>query len=59
MADPALAARGMVRAATLPGQDTPVRLLAAPWLADGIRPPRRLAPPRLGQHTQEFLGRFG
>jgi crotonobetainyl-CoA:carnitine CoA-transferase CaiB-like acyl-CoA transferase len=59
MADPALAARGMVRAATLPGQDTPVRLLAAPWLADGIRPPLRLAPPRLGQHTQEFLGRFG
>jgi crotonobetainyl-CoA:carnitine CoA-transferase CaiB-like acyl-CoA transferase len=59
MADPALAARDMVRVATLPEHDTPVRLLAAPWLADGIRPPLRLAPPRLGQHTQEFLTRFG
>jgi len=59
MADPALAARGMVQAATLPHPNTSVRLMAAPWLADGARPSIQLPPPRLGQHTQEFLARFG
>jgi crotonobetainyl-CoA:carnitine CoA-transferase CaiB-like acyl-CoA transferase len=34
-------------------------LLALPWLSDGARAPVRLAPPRLGEHTAEFLERFG
>jgi crotonobetainyl-CoA:carnitine CoA-transferase CaiB-like acyl-CoA transferase len=59
MRDPALTARGMVQSSTLPGQDKPIRLMAAPWLADGVRPPIRSFPPRLGEHTQEFLARFG
>jgi crotonobetainyl-CoA:carnitine CoA-transferase CaiB-like acyl-CoA transferase len=57
--DPALEQRDMLRSSSLPESDTPVRLLATPWLTDGVRPPLRLAPPRLGQHTQEFLARFG
>ena len=57
--DPALRARGMIRSATLPAPDATVELLAAPWLADGTRPALKRAPPRLGQHTQEFLAQFG
>jgi crotonobetainyl-CoA:carnitine CoA-transferase CaiB-like acyl-CoA transferase len=57
-ADPALAARGMVREAGLPGGErTP--LFALPWRIDAQRPPLRLPPPRLGAHTAEFLARFG
>ena len=59
IADPALEARGMVREARLEGADHAVRLLALPWLADRERAPLRLPPPRLGQHTEEFLARFG
>lgn len=59
MSDPALAARGMVRSSTWPGHGVPLPLLATPWLAEGTRAPLRLMPPRLGEHTQEFLARFG
>jgi len=58
IADPALLLRGMVQAATLTGTADPVGLLALPWLADGARAPLRLPPPRLGEHTAEFLARF-
>ena len=57
--DPALAARGMITEATLAGADAPVRLWRLPWQSDGRRPDLTLAPPRLGQHTAEFLARFG
>jgi crotonobetainyl-CoA:carnitine CoA-transferase CaiB-like acyl-CoA transferase len=63
MRDPVLASRGMIADATLaedgarPAAD--VRLLTLPWRADGIRPGIRVAPPRLGQHTAEFLARYG
>jgi crotonobetainyl-CoA:carnitine CoA-transferase CaiB-like acyl-CoA transferase len=58
LADPALAARGMIHDGTLPdGSRTP--LLALPWRTDGARPPLRHSPPALGQHTGEFLARFG
>lgn len=58
VADPALAARDLVRDATLPGGER-TRLFALPWRVDAARPPLRLAPPALGQHTAEFLARFG
>ena len=60
MRDPALRARDMIR--STPGAASagpPVELLAAPWLASGRRPPLRLPPPRLGEHTGEFHERFG
>lgn len=56
--DPALAGRDLVRRAALPGSGAAVDLLGAPWLADGVRPPLRLPPPALGQHTDEFRARF-
>ena len=59
IADPALLLRGMVQAATLTGAGDPVGVLALPWLADGVRAPLRLPPPRLGEHTAEFMTRFG
>jgi crotonobetainyl-CoA:carnitine CoA-transferase CaiB-like acyl-CoA transferase len=62
LADPALEARGMVqRAPRGEGAGAPTRppLLALPWLSDGMRAPVRLAPPRLGEHTAEFMARFG
>ena len=58
MLDPALRARDFVRDATLAGEPTSVPLLALPWCIDGVRPPLRLAPPRLGQHTAAFRERF-
>ncbi len=58
VADPALRARGMIADATL-ADGTATRLLALPWRLAGERPPLRFAPPRLGQHTHEFLARFG
>ena len=66
--DPALAARDMIRAVTLaPGGDARAPappgaafpLLGLPWKTSGVRPPLRLPPPRLGQHTSEFRARFG
>lgn len=56
--DPALEARDLVRPATLPGGER-TRLFALPWRIDAARPPLRLSPPALGQHTAEFLARFG
>jgi crotonobetainyl-CoA:carnitine CoA-transferase CaiB-like acyl-CoA transferase len=56
IADPALDARGMIhRGAGAGGAD----LMGAPFMADGRRPALRLPPPSLGEHTREFLGRFG
>ena len=62
VADPALEARAMVQHAASTagggaGAGTP--LLALPWLSDGTRALVRLAPPRLGEHTAEFMARFG
>lgn len=59
MSDPHLYARDFVRGARLAGADDPVPLLALPWCIDGVRPPLRLPPPRLGEHTPAFLERFG
>ena len=62
LADPALSARGMVRRAPRDpraGSDPGAALLALPWLSDGARAPVRLGPPRLGEHTGEFMARFG
>ncbi len=58
LADPALAARGMVAPHVLPGGErTP--LLSLPWRADGARPPVVRTPPALGQDTAAFLAEFG
>jgi len=58
MADPALAARGLVAPQRLAdGVTTP--LMALPWQVDGTRPPLDLPPPGLGDHTAEFLDEFG
>jgi crotonobetainyl-CoA:carnitine CoA-transferase CaiB-like acyl-CoA transferase len=58
VADPALTARGMVQEAVV-GEGIRVPLFNLPWKVDGGRPALRHAPPRLGQHTEEFLARFG
>jgi crotonobetainyl-CoA:carnitine CoA-transferase CaiB-like acyl-CoA transferase len=58
VADPALGGRGMITDAAL-ADGTATRLFALPWRLEGGRPPLRHAPPRLGEHTQEFLARFG
>jgi crotonobetainyl-CoA:carnitine CoA-transferase CaiB-like acyl-CoA transferase len=58
LADPVLAARGMVGPAKLRG-DVPIDLMALPWRADGARPPLHLPPPALGEHTAAFRERFG
>jgi crotonobetainyl-CoA:carnitine CoA-transferase CaiB-like acyl-CoA transferase len=58
MADPALAARGMVAVQRLhDGTTTP--LMALPWQVDGVRPALAMPPPGLGEHTAEFLETFG
>lgn len=54
--DPALAGRDLLRTASLGGTDVP--LMALPWKTEGVRPPLVLPPPRLGEHTAEFLRRF-
>lgn len=58
VADPALAARELVRPATLPGGER-TKLFALPWRIDAGRPPLRHPPPALGEHTGDFLARFG
>lgn len=57
VADPVLRARDMVRDAEL-GAGVRTPLLGLPWRMDSDRPPLRLPPPRLGEHTREFLERF-
>jgi crotonobetainyl-CoA:carnitine CoA-transferase CaiB-like acyl-CoA transferase len=56
--DPALAARDMVRTAAVGADAAATPLLALPWRSDGVRPPLRLPPPRLGEHTDAFRARF-
>jgi crotonobetainyl-CoA:carnitine CoA-transferase CaiB-like acyl-CoA transferase len=56
--DPALAARDMVRTAAIGTDTATTPLLALPWRSDGVRPPLRLPPPRLGEHTDAFRARF-
>ncbi|MFI5370423.1 MAG: CaiB/BaiF CoA transferase family protein [Candidatus Eisenbacteria bacterium] len=58
VADPALTGRGMIQEAVV-GEGARVSLFNLPWKLNGIRPPLRHAPPRLGQHTAEFRARFG
>lgn len=53
VSDPALTARDLVRRG-----DGQTPLLALPWRVDGARPPLHRRPPRLGEHTAEFLARF-
>ncbi len=58
VADPVLHERGMVAEVTLAdGAVTPLWRL--PWRIEGERPAVVLPPPTLGQHTAEFLARFG
>lgn len=57
--DPALAQRGMVTSGKVAPSYEQVPLMALPWKIDAQRPPLRLAPPALGQHTDEFLATFG
>jgi crotonobetainyl-CoA:carnitine CoA-transferase CaiB-like acyl-CoA transferase len=57
--DPALDQRDMLRRAAVGSPASPASLLALPWMSNASRPPLRLAPPRLGEHTQEFRTRFG
>jgi crotonobetainyl-CoA:carnitine CoA-transferase CaiB-like acyl-CoA transferase len=57
VADPDLVDRGLVSPVTV-GTGEGTRVMAMPWRVDGRRPPVRLAPPRLGEHTAEFLARF-
>jgi crotonobetainyl-CoA:carnitine CoA-transferase CaiB-like acyl-CoA transferase len=56
--DPTLVTRGMVRDVVQVNGDT-VPMLGLPWRADGVRAHARRPPPALGQHTAEFLARFG
>jgi hypothetical protein len=42
--------------ARVPGATS--RLMALPWRIEGYRPPLRLPPPALGEHTAEFRERF-
>lgn len=58
VADPALDQRGMIADVAV-GEGAATRVMAMPWRVDDARPPVRLAPPRLGQHTDEFFARFG
>jgi len=57
--DPALAERGMVTSGKVAPSNQEVPLMALPWKIDAERPALRLPPPALGQHTDEFLARFG
>jgi crotonobetainyl-CoA:carnitine CoA-transferase CaiB-like acyl-CoA transferase len=57
--DPALRVRDFVRDTRLTGEERSIPLLTLPWCIDGVRPRIRLSPPRLGEHTQQFLERFG
>jgi crotonobetainyl-CoA:carnitine CoA-transferase CaiB-like acyl-CoA transferase len=59
MGDPVFVERDFIRPARLPESGEAVRLLALPWRLNGTRPPLELPPPALGQHTAEFLARFG
>ena len=56
--DPALAARGMVADVTL-ADGAATQVWRLPWSIAGGRPPVDRPPPALGQHTAEFLERFG
>lgn len=58
VADPALRERGMLASATL-ADGEPATLFATPWRSDGARSALRFAPPSLGEHTAEFMKRFG
>ncbi len=54
LADPALAGRGMIAPS-----DHGAPMIALPWRIDGHRPARNAHPPALGEHTNEFLRRYG
>ncbi|HET9326695.1 MAG TPA: CoA transferase [Candidatus Eisenbacteria bacterium] len=55
--DPALEARGMIAPRIkVAGGETD--LFQMPWRIDEVRPPLRLPPPALGEHTAEFWKRF-
>jgi crotonobetainyl-CoA:carnitine CoA-transferase CaiB-like acyl-CoA transferase len=54
LAHPQTAALGMLQETA----DGLLRLMGPPLSFDGMRPPLRRAPPRLGEHTEEILGPF-
>jgi crotonobetainyl-CoA:carnitine CoA-transferase CaiB-like acyl-CoA transferase len=56
--DPALAEREMI-APQVAVQGGTTDLFRMPWRIDGARPPLRMHPPSLGEHTPEFWSRFG
>jgi glutaryl-CoA transferase len=56
--DPALVARDMI-APQVPVQGGATDLFRTPWRIDAARPPLRLPPPALGEHTAAFRQRFG
>jgi crotonobetainyl-CoA:carnitine CoA-transferase CaiB-like acyl-CoA transferase len=58
VADPALRDRGMIQE-TVAAEGSRLALFNLPWKVDGVRPRLVHAPPALGQHTAEFLARFG
>ncbi|HEX7355479.1 MAG TPA: CaiB/BaiF CoA-transferase family protein [Mycobacteriales bacterium] len=57
LADPHVAAAGLVVESQHDG--TPVRLVASPFLVDGVRPSVRTGPPAIGADTDEVLAGLG
>jgi formyl-CoA transferase len=57
LGDMHITARGMLAHVALDGERVPQLLF--PALFNGQRPPVRLAPPRLGEHTEEILLELG
>ncbi|NOT35034.1 MAG: CoA transferase [Candidatus Eisenbacteria bacterium] len=58
VAEPELRRRGLVTEG-VSGQGFNTALFNLPWKSDGSRPPLKFPPPALGQHTAEFMARFG
>jgi crotonobetainyl-CoA:carnitine CoA-transferase CaiB-like acyl-CoA transferase len=59
LAEPQLAARGLMQPIRLDGLDRQVALPSLGFKANGAAVPPTESPPRLGQHTEEVLGALG
>lgn len=59
LAEPQLAARGLMQSLALDGLAREVALPSLGFKANGETMPPRRSPPRLGQHTDEVLGALG